>query len=419
MEIYYNYAETYIETLKKIGGLPMFTQKAVAQKSLNLESYVKKHLGNTKYILETLEGLEVWEKGKKTIISYFTADDSLDKLKNDWVCLIIPNLKNEKEKAYNFLKKVFKNKGKTKIFGLNLNSMGLIENFPFDAVSVNPQQLARFKQIILPNSSRIDTKNWQKLVKFTKFLTLISPDFTPKTLYNADYEVLTLFNTLSFQYVAKNREKLDTFKRYATKIPKIKHILTENQQKYLEKPEKHITIQENQEVKEFNRKETLDMQKTFFKCENCAIREKCLDFQENSVCIRRKEWQLLAKKLKTRDAELITEALSDILAKQAERYQRGSMIEEADGGFVTKEVTSLENSLFRNIRELILILKPELAPQSNTYNIINKQVNVAEAIGELNVGDDERQDLAQTVREIIRKRRHENAIEGRVVTQES
>ena len=415
MKLYFNYAETYVEELKETGGLPMFNLSAVVKKHMNLETYVEKHFGS-EYAVECDDHIYV---GKKKY-PIFTIDSDWKDFKGN-IAIRIPNMRSEKTKALNFLRECFKKKD-GEIFGLNISSLSLIENFPFDSVSVNPQQVARFKEIQLPTSKRVDTKDWVKLLKANTQISSLG--YTPKELFKAEYSDLVKFNIKSYQYLVNKREKLsngEVISHVKLKKDTTSAIKNDKMRKKAEKyGQNEIKNEEKDDVKTpmsdpIKQLEISDrgveVKKSKMICSTCLMNGKCPDFSEGSICSRSSRWKELAIKFKTRDVTVIYEGLTDILATQSKRYARSVEFEEMSGGLIDPDVTTLENSLFKNTKELITLLKPALGGgQGGTYNIGNINVNVADAIGELNenLSEGQRQDLNGAIKELIKKRRYED-----------
>ncbi len=412
MKLYFNYAETYVEELKESGGLPMFNLSAIIKKHINLDTYVKKHF-DCEYAVECDDHIYV---GKKKY-PIFTIDSDWNDF-NGNLAIRIPNMRSEKTKAMNFLRECFKKKD-GELFGLNISSLSLIENFPFDAVSVNPQQVARFKEIQLPTSKRVDTKDWVKLLKVNKHLEALG--YTPKELFKAEYSDLVKFNIKSYQFLAEKRDNLNDGKilntynesksiKSSSKIAKLDKKATKYGKKEVKK---EVKTPMSDPIKQFEISDKgVETKKSKMICSTCLMGYKCPDYSEFSVCSRSKKWKKLAVKFKTRDVSIIYEGLTDILATQSKRYVRSVEFEEMAGGLIDPDVTSLENSLFKNTKELITLLKPALGGgQGGTYNIGNINVNTADAIGELNenLSEGQRQDLNGAIKELIKKRRYEDA----------
>ena len=265
-------------------------------------------------------------------------------------------------------------------------------------------------------------------MKHTKGLSALG--YTPSDIHNAEYTDLVKFNIKSYKYVAEKRYNLDKGKVLETKSP-ISEIKKGKEDKKIARhievidnsfnPDKTFTpMADKMKVLEISEK-GVEARKTMLICDNCAVREKCLDYSQGSVCCKKKQFQGLAKRFKSRNVNLIAEGLMEILENQSERYQRGKDFEEMDGGLIDNDVTGLENSLFKNTRDLLLLLTGKEDGDNkpgNTYNIKNVNVNIAEAMGELNenLTEKERVDLAEEIKGIVKERRYEESRNGSVAS---
>jgi hypothetical protein len=407
--IYCNYAETYIEELKNWKVEPMFDLPTVIKKHLNLDTYVEKHLGKRQYALEDDLGVCIMNSKKQVkAFKMFTIESSWDDFKGN-ICLKIPNMRSGKAEALAFIREVFNRKEEgQEIFGLNVSSNQLIINFPFDHISVNPQQTARFKEVIFPNGKRLDTKDWRKILKFTGMINEMGYETTD--LHNADYSTLVNFNIESYLRMVNNRDNIDNGKIMNKKPPKNTKKKRENVVSLMNDPEKVIEISK----KGVEAREVRENLPTLQNCDNCAISDKCIDRVKGSVCIRKKKWKELAVKFKTRDLEVIYDGMTDVLSKQGERYARGVDMEEV-GGYLSNDVTSVGNSLIKESRELIGLIKN---PSGIKINITG---NINETMEELNdqLTGIQRKELGEAIGGILKERRHQAARDGSMVTKES
>jgi hypothetical protein len=407
MIAYFNYAETYVEELKNFDiKTPMLNLKAVVKKALVPSSYIEKHFGDIEYAVEDDLGVHIM-LGMQEIRTFkpFSIESSWDDFTGD-LCIILPDMKKDKGKALSFLRECFSKRTDQCLFGLNISSTAVITNFPFDFISVNPQQIARFKEILLPTGRRVSTKEWTKVVAQTKALKMMG--YEPKEILNADYSTLVSFNIKSYLHLVEKRELLNdgTVKQVTKKAQTDKKTETVNKMK-----EMVISPMNDSENAKIISEKGVATKSAMLLCDNCPVSNKCLDYQEGSVCIRRKEYKELVKKYKSRDLAFLGEILTDILANQSERYNRGRDVEEISG-IIDSDVTSLENSLFKNTKELVQLLTGGAGgPGAIHIDNININAQVGDAVGEISeqLTAEGRKDVAEEIGRILKERRYQAA----------
>lgn len=120
-------------------------------------------------------------------------------------------------------------------------------------------------------------------------------------------------------------------------------------------------------------------------CYKCSMQLACKYYREGSVCsVPGSEGEDLAKMFKTRDSEVIIDALSNLLSRNVARLEN-AMDNEADKGEVDPHVTRLVESIWDRGERLAKLLDPELGhPTSKTSGNINfLNVNMAKSPQEL------------------------------------
>ena len=139
-------------------------------------------------------------------------------------------------------------------------------------------------------------------------------------------------------------------------------------------------------------------------CDNCVYKNKCPKFMAGSVCGYSDSFKYLSGKIKSRDIDLITESIQDIIADEAERYEMSKHFERVSGE-IDGRTTQIGDLLFKKLTEFVKLVKPELN-QGVTYNILNQQVNIGSAVEKLEdagLSDKQRAGLAETVDQILKK----------------
>jgi len=255
--------------------------------------------------------------------------------------------------------------------------------FPFFSVEINARIIAGFKEIILPNNRRIHVTKKKEIISNEKYLSSIG--FTIEDVYNADIKKRIKINMESYKKAAlfnqnpkKEERKVDKFKKehknYLRTVPDGKLQLS---------PEKRTEIA--MAAVEGKKKEV-----TIKKLE--------------VLCTQNKEFHHLIPYFKSRDIDLMLQALGEILSVDSQRYLRAVEHEQNSlEGALDSNVTQLSDNLFKHAHSLAQMLEPRLAP-SPTYNILNYKVNVGMAVENLNnagLSEQQRRDLAAEVDRII------------------
>lgn len=97
-----------------------------------------------------------------------------------------------------------------------------------------------------------------------------------------------------------------------------------------------------------------------FACDSCSLADTCKYYREGSVCtVPDAESSELVRMFRTRDAERIIDGLNSVLAKQAERLERG-VEEEEEFNELSPEVTKIINSLMTHGVKLAKLINPAL-----------------------------------------------------------
>jgi len=129
-------------------------------------------------------------------------------------------------------------------------------------------------------------------------------------------------------------------------------------------------------------------------CDSCSLTASCKAYREGAACsVKGSEMSALARMFKTRDSDTIIDGLQAILAKQAERAERGVEDEQLSGE-LDPEVTKILNSLFGNGVKLAKLVNPSLNGGPKVGVFVNGgQVGVTE-------GASPKQMVAGIVREL-------------------
>jgi len=382
----------------------MFSDKAIQDKRINLIDYLDKHFPKKKISYIIKQDTYLTMNGTK--IPICNDISGLERLQEqyDYIAIDIPTKDTEK-----FLASAFAIK-KVQFHGLGIYSMNVLQNFPFDSADTNPTySVVKFHEIIFPNGKKMGTRNYHDLMKMQKFIALLG--YEVKDIYKATNKTLIDFNIKSYLYSAKLNDELKKGNMPKIELPKLKY---NKDAEYLKKKYKGATVpsvlKKTQKERSLKVKETNALRTGMQTCDNCINKRSCPDSLSNSVCNRSNEFKILANKFNTRDISLIMQSMTDILGIQSERYMRGVIFEKEGGGILDKEVTSIENSFFKNVDTFLKVLKPSLQP-GNTYNLADKQVNIALAMKELdNAGltSKDREALSEKIGQVLGKRRPES-----------
>ncbi len=353
---------------------------------------MSKHFPDVEYALECDDCVLI---GKRKF-PLFKMGDDWNKFKGD-MSVKLPNMRSEKAKALLFLRECFERKTGD-LFGLNVSSSSILVNYNFDFVSVNPQQVAMFKEFILPNGKRVDSTDWRKILKYTKMIDLLG--YKNQDIHNASYSTLVEFNIKSYLYMVHDGEMVKKVEKEAKKEKKVK--------------ENVVSPMLTEKVTEISRKgvESRELySQTFKNCDYCSMADRCIDRADNSLCVKQKKFKVLAEKFKTRDLEIIYDGLTDVISNQGIRYGKAVEIEEMTGQ-MSSETTVLENSLIKNAKDLILMIKN---PSGVKWDDVNKTM---EELSEQLTGE-ERKQLGEAIGGILKERRYQRARDGSLVTEES
>jgi len=145
-------------------------------------------------------------------------------------------------------------------------------------------------------------------------------------------------------------------------------------------------------------------------CDTCVYRNKCPGFMAGSVCAYSESFKYLTKKIKSRDIDLITESIQEIIADESERYAMSKHFEKISGE-IDGRTTQIGDLLFRKLTEFVKLVKPELN-QGVTYNILNQQVNIGTAVEKLEdagLSDKQRGGLAEQIDKILKEEKQKGA----------
>lgn len=216
-----------------------------------------------------------------------------------------------------------------------------------------------------------------------------------------------IFNQKSFEKAAKmaeNRElKLKKFKG-KSKNPFFDPKVLENAQKG-QKPG-ILAIRHKGEVV-----------KSTLACDSCNYKDKCPGYMENSVCSYSDSFKYLVDKIKSRDIDLITDSIQEIIANESERYAMARHFEKVSGN-IDGRTTQIGDFLFKKLVEFVKLVKPEL-DQKVTYNILNQQVNIGTAVEKLEdagLTEEQRLGLAEQIEQIIKEEKQKGTPRAKVVT---
>lgn len=151
-------------------------------------------------------------------------------------------------------------------------------------------------------------------------------------------------------------------------------------------------------------------------CDSCAYKEKCPGYMENSVCSYSDNFKYLVSKIKSRDIDLITDSIQEIIANESERYAMARHFEKVSGN-IDGRTTQIGDFLFKKLIEFVKLVKPELDNRV-TYNILNQQVNIGTAVEKLEdagLSEDQRQGLAEQIDQILKEEKQKRATGTKVV----
>jgi len=151
-------------------------------------------------------------------------------------------------------------------------------------------------------------------------------------------------------------------------------------------------------------------------CDTCQFRQNCPGFMASSVCLYSNSFKYLANKIKSRDIDLIIEAIQDVIADESERYNMAKHFEKVSG-IIDGRTTQIGDLLFRKLVDFVKLVKPELN-QEVTYNILNQQVNISTAVEKLEdagLSKKQRTGLAEQVDKIIKEEKQKGTPRTKVV----
>lgn len=152
-------------------------------------------------------------------------------------------------------------------------------------------------------------------------------------------------------------------------------------------------------------------------CDVCQFKQRCPGFMASSVCLYSDNFKFLVGKIKSRDIDLITEAIQEVIASESERYAMARHFENVSGS-IDGRTTQIGDLLFKKLVDFVKLVKPELN-QGITYNILNQQVNISTAVGKLeNAGlsKEQRFGLAEQIDKIIKEERQKRTPRTQMVT---
>jgi hypothetical protein len=399
-KIYWGDAFTYID---QIEGEPSFMSDAIEARQVNILTYLfKRYKKNVCYMVRNDKEAVVYnnfESNEPQELHYrkVTPEDKLEEITDKYIWLEIPSLRFATTKEW-ILKAfmVFKDR---KIFGV-ISSADLLK-FPFHAVELNPRRIAGFKEILLATNKRIHTNNKKEIVYNEKYLSSLG--FKIEDVYNADikkrikinmesYKMALLFN----QNPDKTEQKIDKSKKvhqnYVRTVPDGKMT--------------HHTAQERSMI-------TTKGNET--KKKNELIKKLELSCTDNP------EFKHLAPYFRSRDVDMMLQALGEIMSVDSQRYLRGVKHEQDTmAGSIDCNVTQLSQTIFKHAESLTSLIEPRNAP-SPTYNILNYKVNVGMAVENLNnagLSEQQRQDLAGEIDRIITEQKRARIGGNEMVTLE-
>jgi len=139
-------------------------------------------------------------------------------------------------------------------------------------------------------------------------------------------------------------------------------------------------------------------------CDTCQFKNNCPGFMAGSVCGYSKNFKYLIGKIKSRDIDLITESIQEIIANESERYAMSRHFENISGT-IDGRTTQIGDLLFKKLIDFVKLVKPELN-QGVTYNILNQQVNISTAVEKLEdagLSGKQRIGLAEQIDKIIKE----------------
>lgn len=145
-------------------------------------------------------------------------------------------------------------------------------------------------------------------------------------------------------------------------------------------------------------------------CDNCTHKVKCPGYMPDSVCYYNSSFKSLIPKIKSRDIDLINDAILDIISSESERYQFARHVESMTGE-LSGHATQIGELLYKKLTEYLKIKQPELDSHA-TYNILNQQVNIAVAVESLeNAGlsKQQRESLAGEIDQILKQAKQRRA----------
>jgi len=383
MHIFWNDPFTYIDQIEEN---PSFSYDDIKKRGVNIDTYLFKRFKGIKkpYIIKyqneaILFNLSDPKHPQEIHFRKVTPEDKLEEIKDKYIWLDIPSLRFATTKDWIFHAfSTFKDR----YIHAVISSTDLMK-FPFFSVEINARIIAGFKEIILPNNRRIHVTKKKEIISNEKYLSSIG--FTIEDVYNADIKKRIKINMESYKKAAlfnqnpkKEERKVDKFKKehknYLRTVPDGKLQLS---------PEKRTEIA--MAAVEGKKKEV-----TIKKLE--------------VLCTQNKEFHHLIPYFKSRDIDLMLQALGEILSVDSQRYLRAVEHEQNSlEGALDSNVTQLSDNLFKHAHSLAQMLEPRLAP-SPTYNILNYKVNVGMAVENLNnagLSEQQRRDLAAEVDRII------------------
>jgi hypothetical protein len=378
-QIYFRDANRYLTELADEGAKNLFFSKfdfgdlgvEINQKFNGLEGL---------NIVVAGESRKYFEKnGKKYPVYKFT--ESYKKFKelvrdNEYIFItnIPPYYPKNRFEIREKIEKLNELKGVAQIHIVGSNSLPLMLENDIDAMDLNPYKFANTGIIVLPNGHQMKKdkfageKKWIKLVGY-KLTDLNSVNdflhFNIKSMLMSGSGEISAIETPKFP-------KLREASGLPSK-PREKSKLKQDLAKAREK---------SKEIREYRSGQIM--------CDVCV--RHCDKYMAGSICMNNKDFMSLAKMFRTRDPELITDALLTTLAMEADRYQIGRLQEAADS-IILKEVTDIEKALLKNGIEMLKVLNPSLRPVSNTLIMNNPHILAAEIMKSIDEKGVDRRDI--------------------------
>jgi len=157
--------------------------------------------------------------------------------------------------------------------------------------------------------------------------------------------------------------------------------------------------------------------KSTLTCDTCQFKNSCPGFMAGSVCGYSENFKYLVNKIKSRDIDLITEAIQEVISSESERYAMAKHFENVSGN-IDGRTTQIGDLLFKKLIDFVRLVKPELN-QGVTYNILNQQVNIGTAVEKLEdagLSREQRVGLAEQIDKIIKEEKQKGTTGTKVVT---